>query len=226
MIDRKEAFPSQAFIEIKEIKNGTVILNNGGLRQILLVSGINFDLKSEEEQGMIIGSFQNLFNALNFSIQIFVHSRKLNIESYLERLEVREVQESNELLKNQISEYREFIRAFVEENAIMNKTYFVVVPYDPIQLPQMGEDITKKVFSFLQKKGIPKPTERLEDKRSETQLLNHIEQLGQRINQVVNGLDQIGLRAIPLNDEELTDLFFNLYNPETIEKRGTLRKPE
>jgi type IV secretory pathway VirB4 component len=223
MANTKEAFPSQSFIKVKEIKNGTVILDNGSLRQILLVSGINFDLKSEEEQGMIIGSFQNLFNGLNFSIQIFVHSRKLNIESYLEKLDVREIQESNELLKNQISEYKEFVRAFVSENAIMNKTYFVVIPYDPIQLPQAGEDITKKVFEFLQKRGIAKPTERLEDKRSEAQFQTHVEQLNQRVDQVVNSLDQIGLRAISLNDDELTDLFFNLYNPETIERSTTQR---
>ena len=157
----KEALPTQQFIEIEAIKNGVIILKNTGLRQILMVSGINFDLKSEEEQGMLISLFQNFLNSLNFTVQIFIHSRKLNIDSYLEGLSVRESQESNELLKNQIAEYREFIRSFVAENAIMNKTYFVVVSYDPVKVPEGGQAITQSVLGFLKKKGVAKPTERL-----------------------------------------------------------------
>jgi type IV secretory pathway VirB4 component len=220
--NKKEASPTQTFIEIEAIESGTVVLKNGGLRQILMVSGVNFDLKSEEEQGMIISSFQNFFNAIDFTIQIFIHSRKLNIDSYLENLGVREAQEPNELMKNQIMEYREFIRAFVMENAIMNKTYFVVVPYDPVKLPEAGEAITEKVFSMLKKRGVQKPTERIGDsgKGKAEQRAEHIEQLGQRVSQVVNGLNQIDLRAVPLNNEELIDLFYNLYNPESVEKKG------
>ncbi len=221
MTDQKEAQPTQKFVEIELVKNGTVILKSGGLRQILLVSGVNFDLKSEEEQNMILGSFQGFLNALNFSIQILVHSRKLNINSYLETLAEREGREPNELLKNQISEYREFIRAFVAENDIMNKSYFVVVPYEPIKLPG-GEAVTKGFFGLLKRKGVAKPTERLPeaDLKPEEQLEKHVEQLTHRTNQIIEGLNQVGLRAIPLNDEELIELFYNLYNPGAVEKKG------
>jgi len=218
----KEALPTQQFIEIEAIKNGVIILKNTGLRQILMVSGINFDLKSEEEQGMLISLFQNFLNSLNFTVQILIHSRKLNIDAYLENLSVRESQESNELLKNQIAEYREFIRAFVAENAIMNKTYFVVVSYDPIKVPEGGAAVTQSLLGFLKKKGVAKPTERLGAGvgEKEEELEHHIEQLAQRTNQVVAGLNQMDLRAVPLNNEEAVELFYNLYNPEAVEKKG------
>ncbi len=220
MPDTKEALPTQKFIAVERIENGTLVLKGGGLRQILMVSGINFDLKSEEEQGLIINTFQGFLNSLNFSIQIFIHSRKVNIEGYLENLEKRESQESNELLKNQILEYREFIRAFVSENAIMTKSYFIVVPYDPVQLSPHGEAFTSKILGMLKKKGVENPVKRLpEANATEDRVLReHMEQLTQRSNQVIGGLNQINLRAIPLNDDELIELFYNLYNPEAVEK--------
>ncbi len=220
MPDTKEALPTQKFVEIDSIENGTVVLKGGALRQILMVSGINFDLKSEEEQSLIINMFQGFLNSLNFSIQIFIHSRKVNIDGYLANLEKREAQESNALLKNQIVEYKEFIRAFVSDNAIMAKSYFVVVPYDPIQLSSSGEAISSKLFGFLKKKGVENPVKRLPevDATKERVVREHMEQLSQRTTQVVAGLNQMGLRAIPLDDSELVELFYNLYNPEAVER--------
>ena len=225
MPDKKESLPTQSFIEVESIKNGTVILKNGGLRQILLVSGVNFDLKSEEEQGMILSLFQNFFNTLNFSVQIFVHSRKVNIDGYLERLSEREAKEPNALLKNQIAEYREFVRAFVAENAIMAKNYFVTVPFDPVKIPEGTAALTEKFFGFLKKKGVGKPVARLETEgNDEDQLMTHIDQLSQRVNQVIASLNQMDLRAVALNDEELIELFYTIYNPpsETITKAAEL----
>ena len=221
MPEKSESLPTQNFVDIEAIRNGTIVLKSGGLRQVLVVSGVNFDLKSEEEQGMILSLFQNFFNTLNFSIQIFIHSRKVNIDAYLERLSEREAKEPNELLKNQIAEYREFIHAFVAENAIMAKSYFIVVPYDPVKLPQGSAALTDKILVFLKKKGIEKPTPRLGGEgNADEELTTHIGQLSQRVNQVITALNQMDLRAVALNDEELMELFYNLYNPEAIEKRG------
>ena len=175
-MEQREALPTQQFIEIEGVKNGTLILKGGGLRQIVMVSGINFDLKSEEEQGMVLSLFQNFLNSLNFTIQIFIHSRRLNIASYLEGLSGRETQEPNELLKTQIAEYREFIKSFVSENAIMDKTYFVAVPYDTIAVSGAGEAVAGKLFGFLQTKGVPKPTERIGAAGSGQQLAQHVVQ--------------------------------------------------
>ncbi|MEK9170210.1 MAG: hypothetical protein AAB674_01015 [Patescibacteria group bacterium] len=211
MLNKKEAVPTQEFIDIQSVENDTVLLKNGNLRKILLVSGTNFNLKSEEEQGMIIYSFQGFLNSLDFSVQFFIHSRKLNIENYLEKLGEREIQEENELLKNQIREYREFIKNLVAQNAIMQKQFFIVVPYDIIQLPKAGADLSDKILGLFGKKK----SENQENKEFKEQL----EQLEQRIDHVINGLHQIGLRAVPLNKEELLELFYNLYNPATTEKK-------
>ncbi len=205
---------TQDFVEIKDVRQGVVMLKNGGLRKIVLVSGTNFDLKSEEEQGLILSAFQNFLNGLDFSLQIFIHSRKLNIEQYLQNLGRRLEQETNGLLKNQITEYREFIRTLVAENAIMNKTYFAVIPYDPIQIAETGKKLAGSVLGLFNKKpAIPADDSLTEEKFSE-----YLEQLNQRVEQVVSGLNQVGLRVVPLEGDELTELFYNLYNPGAIEK--------
>jgi len=205
----KESQPTQQFVDIEDIKDGVLILKNGGLRKILMVSGINFELKSEEEQGIITSAYQNFLNSLDFSVQIIIHSRKMNIENYLEKLKDRQEREDNELLKNQIGEYLEFVKSFIEMNAVMAKTFFVAVPYDPIQIPKVGESIIASL-RFWGKKKTPSKEENLEQK---------IIQLNQRTEETINGLNQIGLRTVALNNEELIELFYNLYNPSTIEKK-------
>jgi len=214
MPEKKEALPTQQFINIESIESDVVRLKNGALRRILLVSGTNFALKSEEEQGMITYAFQGFLNSLDFSMQFFIHSRKLNIEDYLKKLEDREIQEENSLLKNQVSEYREFIKNLVGQNAIMQKKFFAIVPYDPIQIPKAGLDIADKLLSWAKSKAVKSETEKKSEAFEES-----LQQLDRRVNQAVNGLNQIGLRAVPLNNDELLELFYNLYNPSTIEKK-------
>lgn len=216
MAENKESLATQKFVEIAGVKQGTVILKNGALRQILMVSAMNFDLKSEEEQGLIIDLFQSFLNSLNFSVQILIHSRKLNIDQYLAVVSGRMDAEENELLKNQIGEYREFVRALVAENAIMNKTYFVVVPFDPINIPGIGSTAGGGIFGFLKKKQGGAANEAPQDDKA---FEHNVEQLNQRTTHVASGIEHIGLRAVTLNDEELVELFYNLYNPGGIEKK-------
>lgn len=212
----QQAANTQDLVEVENIKNKTVILKDGSLRQIIMVGGINFNLKSEEEQNLITQMYQNFLNSLNFQIQIIVHSRKVNIESYLKNLEERKAQEKSALLQDQISEYQEFIRRFVSDNAIMSKTFFVVVPFYPLtaSLP------VKSAASFLPFLGKKTQTkEENEDKETkEKEFQENLLQLTQRVNQVLDGLEQIGLDAVLLDDEQLLELFYNFYNPETVEK--------
>jgi len=130
---------------------------------------------------------------------------------------VLEEKETNPLLRSQIGEYREFIRSFVKQNAIMDKSFFIVVPYNSEQISSSGGGILGGLFG-----GGNKKKETLEKVEADVtpQLLRKIEQLNQRVEQVVSGLTQIGLRAVPLNDNELIDLFYNLYNPSSVEKKG------
>ena len=174
---------------------------------MLLVSGINTELKSEEEQNTIYLLFQNFLNSVDFPLQLVVHSRKLNIEGYLQYLDAKRTEESNELLKSGIEEYVEFIKSFVQENAIMTKNFFVVVPYEPLMIP--GQSKIKKSL-WGKKAG---------DESREADTQEHVVQLNQRVDQVIAGLHTVGLRAIALNSEELTELYYNLYNPKTIEKK-------
>src|SRR3989344_890601 len=209
----KESQPTQKFIEIESARENTLILKNGALRKVLMVSGVNFDLKSEEEQGLITYAYQNFLNSLDFSVQIFVHSRRLNIEGYIKRLEAREGEEQNELLKAQIAGYREFVASFVSQNPIMAKTFFIVVPFDPIQLPSAAKGGILGIFS----KKAANTTAASQDKEKEFQ--HNLLQLGQRTDRVVSGLTGIGLQAAALDNEALIELFYNLYNPESVEKR-------
>lgn len=219
MANAKEALPTQQFINVQGVKNGILVLRGGALRQILLVSGINFDLKSEEEQNAITFGYQSFLNSLNFSLQIFVHSRKVNIVAYLENLKKVEAEETNPLLKTQIGEYREFIKSFTSQNAIMNKSFFIVIPFDAISLGggDSGGGFLSGLLSFGKGR---KDTVALAKEEEEKRFAQNAGQLAQRTEQIVAGLTQIGLRAVALNDEEIIELLYNLYNPEAIEKKG------
>ncbi len=202
--------PSQQFVEVKKIEDGIVYLKKGGIRKVVIVSGVNFDLKSEAEQNLILNSFQDFLNTVDFSVQFFVHSRKVNVDTYLERMKTRREEETNELLKIQIDEYINFIKTFIEQNKIISKTFFVVVPYEAGDAVDQAK---KGVLSFFGKKQTQ--TEDTPDAQAAIEQLNH------RVDQVISGLQQIGLRAVPLEDEELTELFYNLYNPQLVDKKNT-----
>lgn len=198
---------SQDFVAIEKIERGVVHLKKGGVLRVVMVSGINFDLKSEDEQSLILSSFQNFLNTLDFGAQFFVHSRKVNIKKYLEHMRERQGEETNELLKIQIEEYISFIEQFVEENQIINKSFFLVVPHHKM----ISMDPTAGIMKLFGKKNAGEP-----EKLSQEETL---QQLAQRVDQVVLGLEQMGLRAIPLEDEELIELYYNLYNPQLIERK-------
>ena len=207
---------TQDLIPIKNIENGIVQLNDGSLLKVILVDGTNFELKSEDEQQSILGAYQNMLNSLDFSLQTQIHSRKLNVEGYLEKLGKQLQEEDNSLIQTQIKEYMEFIKSFVGQNAIMAKSFFVVIPYSPVVIPTSVSK-TSSIFGKLlgNKKGAPQPTT-----PEETINPVHIEQLTQRVDQILGALNRIGLRAIPLEDRELVELYFNTYNPTTYEERG------
>src|SRR3989344_5732169 len=129
---KKIQVSTQQYLDIAEIKEDTVVLNDGTLRAVLLVSSINFSLKSEDEQNAIISSYISFLNFLEFPLQIVIQSRKLDIDSYLLRLKKIEKEQTNELLRMQTTEYRQYISELVEIGDIMTKRFYVVVPYDPL----------------------------------------------------------------------------------------------
>jgi type IV secretory pathway VirB4 component len=212
-------------VSVKEIKEGTVIMKSGTYRQILMVGGTNFSLKSESEQNIITEAYQNFLNSVNFPVQIIIHSRKINIEKYLKKLDERRAGEPSPLLQDQILEYQEFVRGFIKDNAIMVKTFFVVVPYTPVSIKKAGGSLLD-ALPVIGKKRAASEKEKEEKKKNEEEKARDaaeefekaLVQLKQRVGEVSQGLFAIGLESIALNDEQLTELFYNFYNPETVEK--------
>lgn len=210
---RKNFNGFQRYLDIHEIKESTVILKNQSLRAVLMVSSINFALKSQEEQDAIIYHFQNFLNSLDFSIQIVVSSRKLNIEDYYKTLMIREKEQSNELLKVQIGEYRNFIKELIEMSNIVNKTFYIVVPYS--QTEELAEVGKSFLSGLAPKDSAKKPT----GFRSEDFVKNR-NQLMQRVQHIASGLSGVGVKMTTLNTQELIELFYMIYNPEISERGG------
>ena len=197
-----ETKTTQDFVPIKEIRDGIIIEKDGSLRAVVLVSSLNFALKSAAEQEAIIYQFQNFLNSLDFSVQISIQSRQLDIRPYLEILSKRRTTETNDLLKIQINEYIEFVKNFTENQNIMSKTFFIIIPFTP----SIIKDKKTNKFSLAFKKNSPNimPNETFEENRV---------QLEQRIGVVQQGLIRCGLKSIRLETEYVIDLFDKLFNP-------------
>lgn len=197
---------TQSFVPVKEVRNGVIILKDGGYRGVLMCSSINFALKSEDEQKAIIGGFQNFLNTLDFTVEIVVHSRKMDIRPYLALLTQRLELQSNELMRLQLREYIQFIRGFMDSTSIMTKLFYIIVPYTP----SLGKDVAESAAAFLRHK---QPNEggaqgSFEDDRV---------QLEQRMSLAAGGLASSGLRAIPLGTEEIIELLYRSFNLSELE---------
>ena len=196
---------AQDFLEFEQIREGIIILKNKALRATLMVSSLNFALKSEDEQNAILYQFQNFLNSLDFSCQILIHSRRINIVGYLDKLKKIEEKEDNESLKIQIAEYRKFIESLMAGGSIMRKIFYIVVPFTLLE-KQEGASEKKQRFSAK----IPVLTE--EDfQRCKIQLL-------QRVEFVALGLRRCGLQAVPLTTPELIELLWGFYHPLEAER--------
>ena len=199
---------TQAFLEIQDIREGVLILKNNAIRGILIVSSINFALKSDEEQTAIIYAFQSFLNSLDFFCQIVIQSRNINITPYLDSLKDLEEKQTNELLKKQTTSYREFIKNMVVGDVVMTKNFYVVVPYNLMEI--FGVKAAGKQFGFLGGKQEGKPLKDDEFQRCKSQLW-------QRMEYLAMGLRRCGLEAVPLTTPELIELFWSIHHPDQAE---------
>lgn len=207
----KTAARSQEFVPIREIRDGIIILDDGSLHIVLMASSLNFALKSADEQNAIIAQYQNFLNSLDFSVQFFIQSRKLNITHYLDTLRENASGQTNELLKIQTTEYIEFIKNFVRSANIVSKTFYAVVSYTPTVFESRGSILSGIIDIFMPKK---KGVEPLSTAKFEEYAL----QLRQRADVASQGLARTGVRIIPLQTDEVVELFFGLFNPEELER--------
>ena len=188
---------TQSFVPVKEIRDGVIIRDDGVLCAIVLVTTLNFSLKSEDERNAILYQFQSLLNSLEVSIQILIQSRRLNMRPYLEFLKDIEKKQDIELLKLQTREYINFIDRFTSLNEIMSKSFFVVVSYSPIKTGGGGFKLFKKGSSKVKEKAF---------EENKTQLI-------QRVGFVQNNIRSLGLRTVRLGTEAVTELLYQTFNP-------------
>ena len=201
---------TQEFVPIKEVRDGTILLKDGGMRAILMCSSVNFSLKSGDEKNAILMQFQDFLNSLDFSIEILVQSRKLDIRPYIALLEEQEKHQENNLMKIQVREYIQFIRSFTESTNIMTKHFFIVVPYSPAIISSQGGSGILSALKLSSKSDSAKTRDAgFEEDRS---------QLEERLSIVEQGLVRTGIRVARLGTEEVIELFYKAFNPGETEK--------
>ena len=201
----KQAGATQQFVPVKEIRNGVIVLKDGGYRGVLICSSINFGLKSADEQHAIILGFQNFLNTLDFSIQIVVNSRKMDLRPYLALLQEKAPVQKTELMKIQLHEYIEFVRSFADQANIMTKSFYIVVPYSP-------HVSAASTISFLKHESAS-----VKSASAKTSFGEDRAQLEQRLSLVIGGLSGTGVRAVPLGTEEVIELLYRSFNPGELE---------
>ena len=204
---KNKLISTQKYLQFSEVHDDTLVLKNGGLRAILEVSSMNFNLKSEAEQNAIIHSYQSFLNALDFPVQILVRSRKLDIDHYIADLEHRHSQITNPLLQQQMGDYISYISQLVEYSDIMEKKFFVVVPLNPVRAQKKG--IFASFWDYIN----PEDTvEKIIQRKREFKNLK--KNLDARVQTVKTALENCGLGVKQLHTEEIIQLFYQAYNPD------------
>ncbi len=204
---KKPGVPTQRFLDIAEIREDAVILKDGTLRAVIMVSSINFALKSVDEQQATIQSYMQFLNGLEYPLQVVIQSRKMNIDPYIMALNEQEEKITNELLRTQIRDYRAFISELVSLGEIMQKQFFAIVPYDPAI--DKGRNFWTKLSEAIRPASVVRLSEKnFQDRR---------QSLMQRVNIVRGGLTSMGLKSVQLDTQGLIELYYSVYNPEVFD---------
>ena len=208
--------PTQEFVPIKEIRDGLIVLKDGGVRAVLLASSVNMALKSYDERQALYYNYQAFLNSIDFSLQILTQSRRYDILPYLSVLGDRQKEELEPLMKVQIREYIEFIKGFTDTHNIMQKRFYIIVPYT--------SSLSDASISSIMPSNPFKKTTPKKEKEDETALFEEKRsQLEQRLAVIISGLKRIGVRAVQLGSDELVELFHKSFNPGDT-ARGAIEK--
>lgn len=200
----KSGQPTHKFLDIAEIREDVVVLKDGTLRMVVMCSSINFALKSVDEQQATIQAYMQFLNGLEYPVQIVVQSRKMNIDGYIAALNDREKTIDNDLLKAQIRDYRSFIQELVELGEIMQKRFYLVVPYDPVT------DKKRSFWTKLSEAIYPASVVKL----SAAKFKERREALQQRVSIMMGALTSMGLQGVLLDTQSLIELYYTVYNPD------------
>jgi hypothetical protein len=201
---------TQNSLLISEIRDSMVIMNDGSFRAVVACKSINFDLMSSREREGVEFSYQNFLNALYFPIQIFIRSQRVDIGPYIERLVTIRRSQDNMLLNVLMDDYINFIDVLSQEANIMDKSFFIIVPYyqtgDLTNVVEQSKGIFSKIF---------KPKVTVATKIDQATYQKAKDEIKNRVDSVTSGLFQLGVKSVQLNTKELGELYYNMYNPDT-----------
>ena len=198
---------TQRYLDISEVREDTIVMKDGTLRAVVMVSSINFALKSEDEQNALVQAYMSFLNSIDFPLQIVIQSRRMNIDDYLKALKEQSRITENEALRTQIQDYLSFIQELVTLGDIMQKRFFVVVPYDPTR------DKAKGFWQRLSSALMPVVRIKLKEK----QFKDRSYELGRRTDLLMGQLVSMGLQAVRLDTQGLIELFYTAYNPDVFD---------
>lgn len=203
---------TQNALQIAEIRDGIVIMNDGSFRSVVMAKSINFDLMSSDERDGVEYAYQGFLNSLYFPIQIFLRSQKVDIRPYLERLDKIRQEHDNMLLALLMEDYLDYIDALASQTNIMDKKFYIIIPYFPTADVQKALTQSKNFFSGL--KSLFKSNEQ-HVVINEQELIAAKDELRNRVQSIMDGLRQCGIPSLPLDTQELIELFYDTYNPDT-----------
>jgi len=201
---------TQATLQFSELRDSLVIMKDGSFRAVVACQSINFDLMSEQEREGVEYSYQNFLNSLNFTVQILVRSQRVDIGPYIEKLTKIRRDNDNMLLGVLMDDYINFIDVLSQEANIMDKSFFIVIPYYGSADLERAVEQTKNLFKAFGKNKAPGVTRINRDTYNKA-----IDELNNRVESVISGLFQIGIQSVRLNTKELSELFYNFNNPDT-----------
>jgi len=196
---------TQTYLDISEIRDDTLVMKDGTLRSIIMVSSLNFALKSDEEQNAIVAAYVSFLNNIEFPLQIVIQSRELNIENYLKDLTQKQKEQTNELLKIQTAEYIQYVKELISIGKIMSKHFYIIIPYNPLSDKQKG--FFSRVTDVFKAATLIKMKDEM--------FLRRKVQLNYRVENIMSGLQSMGLNAALVDTQGLIELLYNTYNPET-----------
>ena len=195
---------TQTFLEIEDIKNDLVLLTDGTCALVIETSAVNFSLLSEKEQDAMIYAYSGLLNSLSFPIQIYIRSKRKDISGYVDKLIEAQGKQTDPQLANRIKSYREFITTTVKERNVLDKKFYIVIPFSSLELG------VGNVGSFMTKKGLPYPKNYILE-RAKTVLIP-------KRDHILRQMNRLGLKGIQLPVQRLIELFHDIYNPQTTNK--------
>lgn len=203
---------TQNSLQIAEIRDGIVIMNDGSFRSVIMVKSVNFDLMSPQEQEAIEYAYQGFLNSLYFPIQIFIRSQKIDLQPYIQKLDKIRTEHDNMLLALLMEDYIAYIDALSQQTNIMDKRFYVVIPFFPVVDVQKALTQSKTFFSGL---GAIFSNKEQHVTINENDLENAKTELRNRVQSCLSGLMQSGIQGLPLDTQELIELYYDTYNPDT-----------